>query len=110
MDDRTPHLGTFVFRDMECTGAEVAACYIDGLPESPIEKVKLENITISFAEDARPGIPSMKNFAEEQCRLGLYLDYVQNIRINNVKLHGVDGKTLVADHYETVKTENFEEN
>ncbi|MDE6591176.1 MAG: glycoside hydrolase family 28 protein, partial [Oscillospiraceae bacterium] len=42
VDDRTPHLGSFAFRDMECTGAHVAACYIDGLPESPIDEVALE--------------------------------------------------------------------
>ena len=110
VDDRTPHLGSFAFRDMECTGAEVAACYIDGLPESPIDEVTLENISVSFADDARPGMPSMKNQNQEQCRLGLYLDNVKTIRVKQVKLHGVEGKALVAAHYETVETEDFEEN
>ena len=110
VDDRTPHLGSFAFRNMECTGAEVAACYIDGLPESPIDEVALENISVSFAEDAKPGKPSMKNQNEDQCRLGLYLDNVKRIRVKNVKLHGVEGKALVADHYEDVVTEDFEEN
>jgi len=107
VDDRTPHLGSFAFRNMECTGAEVAACYIDGLPESPIDEVTLENISVSFAEDARPGMPSMKNQNQEQCRLGLYLDNVKKIRVKNVKLQGVEGKPLVADHYEDVATEDF---
>ena len=110
VDHRTPHLGSFAFRNMECTGAEVAACYIDGLPESPIDEVALENISVSFAQDARPGMPSMKNQNQEQCRLGLYLDNVKNIRVKNVKLHGVEGKALVADHYEDIVTEDFEEN
>jgi len=110
VDDRTPHLGRFAFRNMECTGAQVAACYIDGLPESPIDEVALENIRISFARDAKPGIPSMKNFAREHCRLGLYLDNVRKIRVSNVHLHGVEGKALVAEHCETVETEDFEEN
>lgn len=110
VDDRTPHLGSFAFRNMECTGAEVAACYIDGLPESPIDEVTLENISVSFADDAKPGMPSMKNQNQEQCRLGLYLDNVKTIRVKHVKLHGVEGKALVAGHYETVETEDFEEN
>ena len=110
VDDRTPHLGSFAFRDMECTGAEVAACYIDGLPESPIDEVTLENISVSFAEDAKPGMPSMKNQNQEQCRLGLYLDNVKTIRVKHVRLHGVEGKALVADHYEDIVTEDFEEN
>lgn len=110
VDDRTPHLGSFAFRNMECTGAEVAACYIDGLPESPIDAVALENISVSFAGDARPGMPSMKNQNQEQCRLGLYLDNVRKIAVKRVRLHGVEGKALVADHYEDVVTEDFEEN
>lgn len=108
VDDRTPRLGTFNFRNMECTDAEVAACYIDGLPESPIEEVTLENLQISFAEDAKAGVPAMKNFAEECCRMGLYLDNVKKIRINNVSISNVAGKKLIADHYEDIETEGFE--
>ena len=103
VDDRTPHLGSFAFRNMECTGAEVAACYIDGLPESPIDRVELENIRITFAPDARPGIPAMKEFAEECCRLGLYLDNVKDIVFKNVRLEGEVGEKIVADHYETIQ-------
>ena len=108
VDDRTPHLGSFAFRNMECTGAEVAACYIDGLPESPIDRVELENIQISFSPDARPGVPAMKNFAQEHCRLGLYLDNVKDIVVKHVALDGADGKNLVADHYENMTAEGFE--
>ena len=107
VDDRTPHLGSFAFRNMECTGAEVAACYIDGLPESPIDEVSLENISVSFAPDARPGMPSMRNHNEERCRLGLYLDFVKRVRVKNVRLEGVDGQPLVAGCCEDVVTEEF---
>jgi len=110
VDDRTPHLGSFVFRNMECTGAEVAACYIDGLPESPIDRVALENISVSFAGDAKPGMPSMRNQNVERCRLGLYLENVRNIQVKNVKLHGVEGEGLVTLHCDSVETEDFEEN
>ena len=105
VDDRTPHLGEFCFRNMECTGTEVAGCYIDGLPESPIDSVTLENIRISYAEDAKPGVPAMQNFAEPRCRLGLYLDFVKEIHIRNVSLEGVDGKAVLADHYESLESE-----
>ena len=109
VDDRTPHLGSFAFRNMECTGAEVAACYIDGLPESPIEEVVLENISVTYAEDAKPGMPSMKNQNQEQCRLGLYLDNVKKVWVKHVALHGVEGRALVTHHCGSVVTEEFEE-
>ncbi len=108
IDDRTPHLGNFAFRNMECTGVEVAACYIDGLPESPIDRVELENINVSYAENAEPGVPAMQNFAEKRCRLGLYLDNVRDIVVKNVKVNGADGEKLIADHYENITAEDFE--
>lgn len=110
VDDRTPHLGSFVFRNMECRGAEVAACYIDGLPESPIGAVTLENISVDFADDAKPGMPSMRNQNEARCRLGLYLENVQSAVVRNVRLRGVEGKTLIAEHCGDIVTEDFEEN
>ena len=109
VDERTPNLGTFCFSNMVCTDAQVAACYIDGLPESPIEKVCFENVTVRFASDAKPGIPAMENFAEERCRLGLYLDNVREISVKNVHLDGVAGEKLLAQHYETLSIENLEE-
>lgn len=108
VDDRTPSLGSFTFRNLDCTGAEVAACYIDGLPESPIGAVEFENVRVSFAPDARPGVPSMQNFAEERCRLGLYLDNVRRIVVKNVTLDGVEGEKLIANHYDGIETEGFE--
>ncbi len=109
VDDRTPHMGSFAFRNMECTGAEVAACYIDGLTECPIESVELENISVSFSPDARPGKPAMQEFAPDRCRLGLYLDNVRRISVKNVKLRGVEGEKLIAAHCDSVETEGFDE-
>ncbi len=107
VDERTPHLGSFTFRNLHCTGAQVAACYIDGLPEAPIDSVRFENVSVSFAEDAKPGVPAMENYAVERCRLGLYLDNVRNIEIDQVQLKGVDGEKLIASHYEHLHAENL---
>ncbi len=108
VDDRTPVMGSFSFRNMLCTDAEVAACYIDGLPESPIQEVDLENIRVTFAENARPGIPAMENFAQERCRLGFYLDNVSRICMRNVSLKGAEGEGITALHCDELKTEGFE--
>ncbi|MBQ6520314.1 MAG: glycoside hydrolase family 28 protein [Anaerolineaceae bacterium] len=100
VDDRTPHLGSFHFYNLDCTDAEVAACYIDGLPEMPIDEVCFKDCRISFKEDAKPGVPAMENFAKQRCKLGLYLDNVKKIVIDNVKLEGVDGDEIIANHHE----------
>lgn len=102
IDERTPRMGRFLFRNMECTDTEVAACFIDGLSESPIEEVSFENISVSFAADAKPGIPAMEEFAQPRCRTGLYLDNVRHIRLKNVNVSGADGDTLIAQHCESI--------
>lgn len=108
VDDRTPHLGSFRFSNLKCTDAEVAACYIDALPESPVDCVEFENVSVHFSPDARPGIPAMENFAEERCRLGLYLDNVRRISLKNVELDGVIGEKVLAQHFEELLTEDKE--
>lgn len=109
VDDRTPILGKFTFRRLECTGAQVAACYIDGLPEMPIDEVVFADSTISFAEDAKPGVPIMKNFAKEECRLGLYLDNVRKIRVRNVRVEGCEGPKLIASNCEQLDAPDLTE-
>ena len=103
VDGRTPHLGAFTFRDMVCTGAQAAACYIDGLPERPIDAVTFENVTVDFDPQAKPGVPAMQNFARERCRLGLYCENVGAVRLKNVRLTGVDGDEVIANNCGTVE-------
>lgn len=105
VDERTPYFGRFRFANLTCTDAHVAACYIDGLPEAPVEEVVFENVSVSFAADAKPGVPIMENFAKPRCRLGLYFDNVRHIRVKGVTLEGVDGAPVLADHYESLQIE-----
>jgi polygalacturonase len=107
VDDRTPQMGSFHFKNLVCTDAEVAACYIDGLPEAPIEEVTIEDVQIGFSPNARPGIPMMENFEKPRCRLGLYLDNVRHIAIKNVKLENVDGEKLIVNHCEKLDQEGL---
>lgn len=108
VDERTPRLGSFLFRDMVCEDCEAAACYIDGLPEQPIESVTLENIRFRFADDAEPYVPAMQNFAEKRCRLGLYFDNVTEVALKNVTVEGAEGDAVIARHVGKLRREETE--
>ncbi len=105
VDGRTPHLGAFAFRDMVCTGAQVAACYIDGLPERNIDSVTFENVSIDFDPASKPAIPAMQNFAEPRCRMGLYFENVNRVRLKNVCLTGVEGEDVIVKNCGTLEKE-----
>jgi polygalacturonase len=96
VDERTPRLGSFVFRNMVCEDCEVAACYCDGLPEAPIESITLEDISFTYKADAKPGVPAMMNFAEKFCRVGMYFDNVDKLTVKNVTMSGNEGDDLIA--------------
>ena len=96
VDERTPRLGSFVFRNMVCEDCEVAACYCDGLPEAPIESITLEDISFTYKPDAKPGHPAMMNFGKTFCRVGMYFDNVGKLTVKNVTLKGNDGDDLIA--------------
>ena len=55
-----------------------------------------ENVTVEFDPQARPAVPAMQNFAQERCKLGLYFENVDRVRLNNVRLSGVAGDEVIA--------------
>lgn len=95
VDDGTPYLGKFVFRDIECTDCECMAGYFDGLVEQPIKEVRIENVSFSFKKDAKPFKPAMLENVRDYCKEGLYVDNVENLILHNVTFDGVSGDTLL---------------
>ncbi len=102
IDDRTPYLGEFTFRNMSCTDCEAAACYCDGLPEQPIKSITFENIHFSFAKDAQPATPIMRSFIDPVCKMGMYFDNVEYLILNNVTVEGAEGDELITNNVKNI--------
>lgn len=98
VDDRTPYLGKFTFRNMICEDCEAAACYCDGLPEQPIEQITVENIKFTYSPNATPSLPAMREFMKPFCRVGMYFDNVKRLVVDNVTLEGVAGEELILNN------------
>ncbi len=102
VDERTPFLGKFTFRNMECLNCEGAACYCDGLPEQPIKEITVENIRFTFADDAQPFKCAMRDYLDPFCKVGMYFDNVGTLTVRNVTLDGVEGEELIASNIGTL--------
>ncbi|NCC08748.1 MAG: glycoside hydrolase family 28 protein [Clostridia bacterium] len=94
VDKSTPTIGTVFCRDIKCDGCGAAGAYIFGLPEKPVESVTLENVSISFAPDAKPAAPVMMRDIEPVCRLGFYAENVSQLTLKNVIIEGADGEPM----------------
>jgi len=98
VDDGTPRLGKFCFRNMECLNCHVAAAHCDGLPEMPIGEITVENVKFTYAENAKKGVPAMASFVKPMCRAGMYFNRVGKLNIKNVTFEGVVGEEIIAEN------------
>lgn len=95
VDDGTPYLGKFVFKDIECVDCECMAGYFDGLVEQPVKEIRIENVSFAFKTDAKPFKPAMLENVREYCKEGLYVDNVETLVLKNVTFEGVRGEKII---------------
>ncbi len=96
VDDTTPYLGSFLFRDIQCTDCEWAAGWFYGLPEQPVGSVTLENVSFTIKPDASMGQTAMMDYAPEVSKQGLYFNCVKKVHLKNVTISGQDGDEVTA--------------
>lgn len=89
VDDNTPYLGKFVFRDISCENVNVAAGTFYGLPEQPIDSICIENVQFNYADEPVSGIPAMMDFLAPMSGEGLIFEYVNHVKVKNVSFVGL---------------------
>lgn len=102
VNDDTPYLGAFTFRNIECRDCEWAAGYFYGLPEMPIDSVTIDNVSFTYKPDASAGQPAMMDGMEFTRKLGLSFNEVKNIRLRRVTISGQDGEELLLNNVSEV--------
>jgi hypothetical protein len=103
VDERTPYLGEFKFKDIDCSDVNVAAGTFYGLPEQPIKSIDIENVTFHYAKNPKPGVPAMMDGLDPMSGKGIILSYVDTVKVKNVKFDGLNDKD-----YELFDVNKFE--
>ncbi len=102
VDDSTPYLGAFTFRDMVCSDCEWAAGWFYGLTEQPIGSVTIENVHFTIKADASSGMPAMMDYIDRSCKRGLYFNCVRKVTLKNVTVQGQDGPRVETQNVDEV--------
>ncbi len=97
VDEFTPVLGKFCFTNMRCENVSIAAGVFLGLPEKPIEEVKLKNVVFSYNEGANEGIPCMMEHPFKMKRRGIYCLNVKDLILDNVKFDKILGPDYIKE-------------
>jgi len=102
VDEWTPYLGEFKFKDILCVDSEVAGGHFSGLPEQPIEKIEFENVSIHFSQNSSYGKPAMMSNIEPVSRLGFYFENVNKVVLNNTELMNYEGSKIIKQNVKKI--------
>ena len=94
VDEYTPKLGSLTMENIVATDAQFAGCYFDGLPEQPIERVTMRDVSITFDPNAKEGQAAMAANRPLVKKLAIYAENVKEIDLHNVKIEGYEGERL----------------
>ena len=97
VDERTPRIGRIAFRRVTATDVACAGYFL-GLPEKPIERVEMEDVSITCGADAAPMAPAMACGVEKVSRKGLVAINVDKVVMKNVTITGQDGVKLECEN------------
>ena len=86
VDEYTPKLGSLTMENIVATDAQFAGCYFDGLPEQPIERVTMRDVSITFDPNAKEGQAAMADNRPLVKKLAIYAENVKEIDLHNVKI------------------------
>ena len=82
--------------------AKIAAGFLYGLPEMPIEDVTLDDVAVSMDQNAEPGYADMADDLPQQRAAGLFARNVRGLRLRDVAITNQIGDafllTNVAQH------------
>lgn len=87
--EMTPHVGEFFFKNIRCLNTRGCAGYFYGLPESPIDKITLKDIEVTFDHDFKEFVkPAMIYQCEKVNNGGFYFYNVREKEAENVFIEG----------------------
>lgn len=103
IDERTPEIKSLIFKQIHAENVHCAVACLYGLPEKKIGLVEFEDITISYAEDAKPGIPAMMCGVEPMSRAGIIASNINLLKVKNISITGQNGLPMVMEGVENIE-------
>lgn len=101
--EETPMFRRIHFANITARKVSAAAGFIYGLAEQFVDEVTFENISISMAQDAQPGMPAMMSGLEPMAKHGFYLGFAKNIQFSRVTIEQHVGPAFYMEHCEEVE-------
>ena len=103
----TPSFRRIRLSHLSAHDVKVAAAFVYGLAEMPLEDVTLSDVTITLAAAAQPGYPDMADDLELMQRAGFFARNVRGLRLHNVAINGQLGPALRLSDASEIELSGF---
>jgi polygalacturonase len=84
--ETTPCIRNIKITNITAYNAQIAAAFLLGLPEKPIENVLFENFKITLAKDGVAGVPDMAFGVKKMQGQGIIAEFVKDFIQRNVSI------------------------
>ncbi|HEY3232607.1 MAG TPA: glycoside hydrolase family 28 protein [Roseiflexaceae bacterium] len=92
--DATPRFRRIHLSHITAREVKVAAAFLYGLAEMPVEDVSLSDVSISMAPDAEAGYAEMADDLELMQRAGIFVHNARRLRLHHVEVTGQLGPAV----------------
>lgn len=100
VDERTPYLGEFNFHHIKATDIEWGAGAFYGLPEQPIKRISIKDMSFSFKKDAEAGEIAMTLHGQLSLKQGILFSNVKEVVLEDVTFNGQVGEEVILENVE----------
>lgn len=97
LDEGTPRVRHIHLSHVTARGAKIAAGFVYGLPEMPIEDLTLDDVSITLDRDAEPGYADMADDIPQQRAAGFFARNVRGLRLRDVEIAHQIGEAFLVE-------------
>jgi len=97
VDDGTPVLRGIHFSHISAVDVTIAAGFLYGLAEMPLDDINFDDISISLSAAADPGYAEMADDIPAMLQAGLFIRNARNVHLNRVQIYGQVGPAFDLD-------------
>ncbi|MBD9903998.1 glycoside hydrolase family 28 protein, partial [Enterococcus faecium] len=110
IDERTPAFRKIHFSNITARNVHASAGFIYGLAEQFIQEITFDNIDVSMAQDAVPGVPAMMTGIEEMSKQGFYIGFAGKVSFNQMSIENHEGPAFLLENTKEISIEKFQSN
>lgn len=97
VDEGTPAFRRIHISHVSAVDVKIAAGFLYGLAEMPLEDITFSDVSISISETAEPGLPEMADDIPSMSRAGFFIRNARGMRLENVHIGGQIGPAFDID-------------